>query len=65
MPCMEKNDCKREPQAIATSIDASEEQSMDHIAEEVSVGSFHYGVVHKPVSVFKKLWKDQKPNSSG
>ena len=54
-----------ELQADATPIDASEVQSdsgitgacakvkqhMDHIAEKWYVGSFHCGLVHKPVSI--------------
>ena len=61
MPCIEKDDSVGESQAVATSIDASESDSgacrtvkrqhLDHIAEKGYVGSFHYGLVHKPVSV--------------
>ena len=63
LPCIEKDDSRGEPQAVATSIDCSEGQSdsenagvcgkvkrqhTDHIAEEGYVWSFHNGLVHKP-----------------
>ena len=67
MPCIEKDD-----QAIATSIDANEEQSdsentrtygkikrelMDHIAEKKYVGSFHTDLVHKSTSIQEMIPK--------
>ena len=66
MPYIEKKDSRGEPQAIVTSIEASEQQSdsentgacgkvkrqhMDHIAEKRCVESFHCGLVHKAVSI--------------
>ena len=66
MPSIEKDDSRGEPQAVATSIDASEEQSnpettehagevkrqqMDHIAEQGHVESVHDRLVIKPITV--------------
>ena len=76
MPCIEKEDSRGEPEAVANSIDASEEESdaantgacgkvkrqhMDHIAEKGNVGSFHCGLVHKPVSIHEALKMKPKP----
>ena len=32
---------------------------MDHIAEKGHVGSFHYGLVHKPVSIQEALQRTE------
>ena len=88
--CFAREDNRGKPQTC-TPTDASKEQSdsehtgacgklkrtrMDHIAEKVYVGSFHCGVVHKPVSdgesmkipeakaAVDKEWQNVKRNSS-
>ena len=70
LPCIKEHDSRGEPQAVATSIDAREEQSdsentgacgkvkrqhVDHIAEEGYVESFHCGLLHKAVSLQEAL----------
>ena len=76
MLCIEKEDSRGKPEAVANSIDASEEESdaantgacgkvkrqhMDHIAEKGNVGSFHCGLVHQPVSIHEALKMKPKP----
>ena len=68
LPCMAREDSRGKPQTCATSTNARKEQSdsentgacgnvkrkhMDHIAQKGYVGSFHYGLVQKSVSIKK------------
>ena len=70
LPCVEKNGSRGEPQAVVTSVDASEEHSdsentgacgnvkrqhMDRIAEKGCVGSCHYGSAHELVFIQEAL----------
>ena len=73
-------DSRREPQAIVTSVDASEEQSdsentgacgkakrpqMDHIVEKGYVGSCHYGSIHELVFIQEALKIPEAKSHSG
>ena len=70
MLCIEKEDSRGKPEAVANSIDASEEESdsantgacgkvkrqhMDHLAEKGNVGSFHCGLA----SFYSRSFEDE------
>ena len=67
VPCMEKDDGRWKPQAGATSTEEQSDseyraacervkrQHEEQIAEKREVRSFHFGLVHKPISIQEAL----------